>query len=301
MARTFVTGASGVIGRRLIRALDDAIVSSRREPRVPAGSPRAVRWDPARELAPREALEGTDAIIHLAGEPLAEGRWTARKKESIRESRIRGTRHLVDALEAVERRPRVLVSASAVGIYGDRGDELLDEGSAIGDDFLARLCREWEEEAMAATRFGVRVVCARIGVVLSPDGGAIPKMLPAFRIGVSGKLASGAQWMPWIHIDDAVSLLLLAASDERVNGPLNVVAPEPATNAEFTHALAAAVRRPAMLRIPRFALRLAFGELAEVMLASQRVMPKRAIELGHRFRHRDVGSAVRAAIADEAA
>jgi hypothetical protein len=295
MTRSLVTGASGSIGRRLLAALDDVVVTSRSARRG------AIGWDPAHERIDPRALDGIEEVFHLAGEPVAEGRWSRDKKDRIRASRVNGTRHLVESLARLERKPRVLVSASAVGIYGDRGDEILDERSRDGSGFLAEVCRGWEAEAMKAEELGVRVVCARIGIVLSPDGGAMPKMLPAFRAGVSGRLASGAQWMPWVHVDDVVGLLVAAARDDRWRGPINVVAPDPVTNAGFTTALARAVRRPAILPIPRAALRLIFGELAGVVLASQRVVPKSALEHGYEFRYGELTSAIGQVIAEMAA
>jgi uncharacterized protein (TIGR01777 family) len=234
------------------------------------------------------------------GEPAADGRWTAEKKRRIRDSRVVGTRNLVAGLAALDKRPRVLVSASAVGYYGDRGDELLDERSARGEGFLADVCVEWEREAMAAERLGIRVVCVRIGLVMSTAGGALAKMLPPFRLAAGGRLGNGRQWMPWIHIDDLVGILLHAARSDAIRGPINGVAPAPATNAAFTLALARAVRRPAVLPMPAFALNVAFGEMAGMLMASQRVVPALALRGGYAFSHPDVDGALASLLATDA-
>ncbi|HEV3007370.1 MAG TPA: TIGR01777 family oxidoreductase, partial [Pirellulales bacterium] len=218
-------------------------------------------------------------------EPVASGRWTARKKARIRDSRRVGTANIVRGLAATDGRPRVLVCSSAVGYYGNRGDEILDETSAPADDFLAEVCRLWESAAAEAKRYGVRVVSARTGVVLSADGGALAKMLLPFRLGIAGRLGSGRQWMPWIHIDDMVALLLHAATNDDIDGPMNATAPRPVTNREFTKTLAATLHRPAILPMPGFALKLAVGQFAEVLLASQRVVPQVAQRTGYAFQY----------------
>jgi hypothetical protein len=251
-------------------------------------------------LAPPQALQGAEVVFNLMGEPAADGRWTAEKKRRIRDSRVVGTRHLVQGLAALDERPRVLVAASAVGYYGDRGDELLDERSSPGQGFLADVCIDWEREAMAAERLGIRVVCVRIGLVMSTAGGALAKMLPPFRLGAGGRLGSGRQWMPWIHIDDLVGILLHAGRSEALRGPVNGVVPAPVTNAAFTLALARAVRRPAVLPMPAFALNVAFGEMSGMLMASQRVMPTAALRSGYAFSHPDLGEALASLLGPEA-
>ncbi len=251
----------------------------------------AFSWNPITEEPPPAAFDGVDAVFHLAGDPIAEGRWTAAKKQRIRESRVLGTRHLVDALGKLQRRPSVLVSASAVGCYGSRGDEMLDELSPPAQGFLADLCVAWEQEARRAAEFGIRVVCIRTGVVLG-DGGALAKMLPPFRLGLGGPLGNGKQWMPWIHVDDLAALYLHAAENTACSGPMNGVSPNPVTNKEFTKRLASVLHRPAFLPAPYFALRLAFGQFAEVLFDSQRVLPKAAEACGFRFQHPDLTEAL---------
>jgi uncharacterized protein (TIGR01777 family) len=262
-----ISGASGFIGRHLMKSLAQA-----------GHSPRAL----SRHAPPPESLREADAIIHLAGEPLAQ-RWTAAAKQRIRESRVAGTRNLVEALAKLPRRPDVLICASAIGYYGSRGDEVLTESSAPGSGFLPEVCVAWEREAQAAEAFGMRVVRVRTGVVLDARGGALVRMLPPFRMGVGGRLGSGRQWMSWIHLEDLAALFQFAL-ESQVRGPLNGVAPNPVTNSDFTRELARTLRRPAVFPVPGFALRLLFGEMADVLLASQRVVPGAAEAAGFRFR-----------------
>jgi uncharacterized protein (TIGR01777 family) len=262
-----ISGASGFVGRHLMKSLAQA-----------GHSPRAL----SRHAPPPESLREADAIIHLAGEPLAQ-RWTAAAKQRIRESRVAGTRNLVEALAKLPRRPDVLICASAIGYYGSRGDEVLTESSAPGSGFLPEVCVAWEREAQAAEAFGMRVVRVRTGVVLDARGGALVRMLPPFRMGVGGRLGSGRQWMSWIHLEDLAALFQFAL-ESQVRGPLNGVAPNPVTNSDFTRELAHALRRPAVFPVPGFALRLLFGEMADVLLASQRVVPGAAEAAGFRFR-----------------
>ncbi len=291
--RALVTGASGFIGKHLLQRLSEPVVVSRSAHRVagPEGI-RVQQWDPMSGPLPAECLRDVDAIFHLAGEPVASGRWTAKKKARIRDSRRVGTANLVRGLAAAEVRPRVLVCASAVGYYGDRRDEILDESSAPGNDFLAEVCRLWESAAAEANRFGVRVVSVRTGVVLGRDGGALAKMLLPFRLGLGGRLGGGRQWMPWVHINDLVGLLLHAATHDAVEGPMNGTAPHPVTNREFTRLLAATLRRPALFPMPGAALKLAVGEFAEVLLASQRVVPQVALRTGYAFQYPDLKPAL---------
>ncbi|HSO35432.1 MAG TPA: TIGR01777 family oxidoreductase [Labilithrix sp.] len=283
----FVTGATGTIGRRLLARLgDDVVLTSRNPEKARASIPRGrlVAWDGTAPLDDA-ALEGVDTVFHLAGEPVAEGRWTDEKKKRIEQSRVQGTRALVDAMERAKTRPRVFVCASAVGIYGSRGDEILTEESAPGTSFLAAVCAAWEREAVRAEELGIRVVRVRTGIVLAREGGALAEMAPLFRTGLAGKLGDGRQWMPWIHLDDIVALFAFAAKDERVRGALNGSAPEPVTNETFTHAMGKALHRPTFMTAPAFAMRLALGEKAEIVLASQRAVPAAALALDFPFAH----------------
>jgi uncharacterized protein (TIGR01777 family) len=267
-----VTGASGFIGHRLMEKL--------------GGEARAV------SRGNLDGIAGADAVVHLAGEPVAQ-RWTKEARAKIRSSRVEGTRRLVEAMRANP--PRVLVSASAVGYYGSRGDQRLTESSSPGDDFLSGICLEWEREARKAEEFGVRVVCLRNGVVLG-NGGALEKMIPPFKFGVGGKIGDGKQWMPWIHLEDAVGLIEFAISSSMLRGAVNATAPNPVTNREFTRELASALHRPAMFPVPKLALRLLFGEMAEMLYASQRVIPEVAIGAGYEFRFPDLHAALRESV-----
>lgn len=289
-----ISGASGLIGRRLMKSLaadgHSLNVLSRHAGTNMPGGVRLSVWDPPKGEPPAEGLRDSDAVIHLAGEPVAQ-RWTADVKQRIRDSRVTGTRNLVQALAKLPRRPATLVCASAVGYYGSRGDETLVESSAPGTGFLAEICTAWEKEAMAAEALGMRVVRVRTGLVLDARGGALQRMLPPFRMGVGGKLGDGKQWVPWIHIQDLVGLIQFAL-DRPVKGPVNGVAPYPVVNADFTKALASAVKRPAIFPVPGFALRLLFGEMSEVLLASQRVLPKEAEAAGFPFRYAQLAPAL---------
>lgn len=266
-----VTGASGFIGRRLRDALQSA-----------GHQPRAVSTRSAVRAAD---FEGCQAVVHLAGEPVAQ-RWTREVRERIRSSRVDGTRAVVEAAAGV----KLLVSASAIGYYGSRGEEVLTESSAPGVDFLSRVAVEWEREA---DRFKGRLVKPRISVVLGRDGGALKKMLLPFRLGIGGQIGGGRQWMSWIHIDDLIALILFAIENPSVQGVLNASSPEPVTNAEFTRELAHAVHRPAIIPIPRFALETMFGEMSQMVLASERVVPRAALDAGFSFRFPKIGEALR--------
>lgn len=282
--RVLVSGASGLIGKSLVSSLQAHGHGVWRLVRRPAGSCDEISWDPERGILPVRELEGFDSVVHLAGENVASGRWTAARKTAIRDSRVEGTGLLARRLAELDRRPSVLVSASAIGFYGDRGDEILDETSAAGDGFLARTCVEWEACADPARAAGIRVVHPRIGVVLAGHGGALARMLMPFRLGLGGRLGSGRQWMSWIALDDVVSVLETAIADERLAGPVNAAAPEPVRNAEFTRVLACTLGRPALAPVPAFALRALAGGLAdELLLASIRVAPRALERCG--FRH----------------
>jgi len=295
--RALITGATGLIGNALLPRLEGAsVVVGRDVDRLARAFPGAEThaWPAATAPFPSEALCGTDVIFHLAGEPIAAGRWTEQRRQRIRDSRVLGTRALVNAIAASTPRPGVLIAASAVGFYGDRGDEALDEGSPPGRGFLAELCAEWEAEARSAEALGVRVVNVRFGAVLATHGGALQKMLPAFRLGVGGRLGHGRQWMSCVHVDDAVGLLLHARDDDRCRGPMNAVSPRPLTNLEFTQALGRALGRPTILPIPALALRLMFGEMSHVLIGSQRVYPRVAERSGFRFEYPTVDQALTA-------
>ena len=252
----------------------------------------AFHWEPAAESPPAEAWEGVEAVIHLAGEPVAAARWTEEQKRRIRDSRVKGTRNLVAGMRATPRPPKVLVSASAVGFYGDRGDEVLNERSAIGSGFLSEVCLDWETEAARARELGSRVALVRTGVALSPSGGALEKMLLPFKLGLGGRLGDGRQWFPWIHIEDIQGIIQHALMSPVVDGPINGVAPGVVTNEEFTRELAAALNRPIFLPVPQFALRVLLGEMAEVVTASQRVVPQVALDTGYRFKYQNLRPAL---------
>jgi uncharacterized protein (TIGR01777 family) len=244
-----------------------------------------IPWDPATHSLDAGAIEGVEAVINLAGENVAAGRWTAAKCERILRSRVEATSTLVTAFGRMRVKPKVLLNASAVGFYGDRDDEMLTETSPIGHGLLPEVCLAWETHAEQASRFGVRVALLRFGIVLGRDGGGLDKMLPLFRLGLGGRLGRGEQWMSWIARDDVLGVVQQAMTDTRYAGPLNIVAPDPITNADFTAALAHVLRRPALLPVPAWVLRLAFGKMAdEGLLASARAIPKKLQELGYRFR-----------------
>jgi uncharacterized protein (TIGR01777 family) len=281
-----ITGASGLIGRRLLREFTSAghtlhVLSRHAGTNLPAGVKLSV-WDPAKGAPPQECLEPADAVIHLAGEPVAQ-RWTSEVKQRIRQSRVEATRGLVEAMRGLSHRPATLVSASATGYYGPRADEILDESSPPGPGFLPEVCVGWEREAQGAAALGIRVVRIRIGIVLDPRGGALARMLPPFRLGVGGRLGSGRQWMSWIHLTDLVEMIRFAI-EQPTQGVLNGVSPAPVTNREFTSELAHAVHRPAIFPVPALALRVIFGEMSKVLLESQRVIPRAAEGAGFRFR-----------------
>ncbi len=289
-----ITGASGFIGRRLMKALaggDHAIrvLSRHAGTNLPAGVQLHV-WDAMKGAPPEESLEDVDAVVHLAGEPIAQ-RWSDEVKHKILESRAAGTRNLVQALSIVRRRPSVLVCGSAIGYYGSRGEEVLTEASAPGSGFMADVCVAWEKEAGLAESLGIRLVKLRTGMVLGAHGGALAKMLPPFKAGMGGKLGHGDQWMSWIHLDDLVGIIQHAIANP-MSGPVNGAAPNPVVNADFTKALGHALGRPAVVPMPAFTLKFMFGEMSEVMLASQRVLPKAAEAAGYQFRYPQLDAAL---------
>jgi uncharacterized protein (TIGR01777 family) len=296
--KILVTGSSGLVGTALGRALGKAghTVCRLVRPQTAAGEGAnegfAVAWNPATgDLG--GAGVGADAVVNLAGASIADGRWTKQRKELLRSSRIDTTRALVNALAKMNARPSVLVSASAIGVYGDRGDETLMEGSRPGAGFLADLAQEWEAEALKAEALGVRVVLARFGIILAREGGALPKVMLPFKFGAGGKLGSGRQWMSWVTLEDVVGILRFAIENASLQGATNIVSPQPLQNAEFTRVLAKAMDRPALFPAPAFALRLALGEMADaLLLSSQRVLPQTIEKLGYRFLHSDLTSAL---------
>ena len=298
--KVLVTGATGFIGKRLVSTLTRPIILSRSPEKAKAalGAVEAYRWSAEEEPAPAAALEGVEVVFHLAGEPVGEGRWTTDKKRRILESRKRGTWNLVEGMKRAGSVPRVLVSASAVGYYGDRGDELLSEQSLPGNDFLADVCKQWEAETRGAEELGVRVAMPRVGIVLGFGGGALAKMLPLFKLGLGGRLASGRQWMPWVHVDDIVRMLHFAANQETLRDAFNATSPNPVTNREFTRMLASTLHRPALFPAPAIGLRLLIGEFAEILLASQRVVPSVLESAGFRFAYPQLREALRAALSE---
>ena len=296
-----LTGATGLIGTGIVRALQargDAVTVLSRDAdkaRAALGDVEAHAWRPQDEPAPAAALSGRDAVVHLAGASVAQ-RWTDDARRAIHDSRELGTRNLVAGLAAAEPRPGVLVSASGVNYYGPRGDEPLTEDAPAGDDFLARVCIAWEREAAAARELGLRVATLRTAVVLDQNGGALSKMLPFFRLGIGGPVAGGRQYLPWIHAEDIVGLYLAALDGAEWVGAANACAPEPATNRDFSRALGRALHRPAVAPVPGFAVRLLYGDMAEIVTEGQRTVPMRALERGYAFRHTDLGEALRDAL-----
>lgn len=298
--RVFITGGTGLVGSRLVRTLhdrgDQPVVLTRRPDfarREMGPLAEIVAGDPMTPGDWTEELRRCDAVVHLAGEGVFNRRWNADFKETLRKSRVDTTRHVVDALRGEGNDCRILVNASAIGFYGAHGDEELTEDSAAGNDFLARLCIDWEEEARKASGLGVRTTLLRVGVVLDPKGGALAKMLTPFKMFVGGKVGSGRQVVSWIDHEDMVGLILFALDDDRVEGPLNATAPNPVTNKQFAKALGRALHRPSIFPTPGFMLRLALGEVANVVTMGQRVLPRKALDLGYRFRFTEIDAALK--------
>ena len=296
--RVLVTGATGTIGQALCDALvargDDVVGLSRDPGRARRANPRVTwhKWEPTLERPDPAAFEGVEGVVHLLGERIDQ-KWTDEAKQKIMESRRQGTRNLVGTLESLPNPPRVLVSQSAVGYYGDRGDEEVDETDGPGSSFDAEVVQAWEAAARELDGKGVRLVITRTGQVLSPEGGMLKEMLPPFRLGVGGPLAGGGQYLAWIHIDDEVGILLWALDDESVSGVVNASSPNPATNKEFSKALGRAINRPAIMPVPGLVLDLKFGkEFGQVLRGGQRVLPKRTQELGYEFKHPDLDEAL---------
>ena len=296
--KILISGSSGLIGTAATTALKSDghnVVHLVRPGKTT--NPGDIQWDPMRATVDVAGLEGIDVVIHLSGAGIADGRWTEERKQLLRSSRIDTTRVLVDSLSRLKQKPRLLIVASAIGYYGSRGDEILTESSTTGTDFLALVCRDWEAEASRAAERGIRTVMLRFGVVLSGKGGALPKMLPPFKLGVGGRLGSGQQWMSWIAIEDVVGIFRHTIANEQVSGPVNVVAPNPVRNEEFTRLLAGMLHRPAIFPAPAFVLRLAMGEMADaVLLSSDRVKPEQMLAAGYKFRFEILEPALRAAV-----
>jgi uncharacterized protein len=292
-SRILVSGASGPIGTALVPFLRARGCDVVRLVRGPAKAKDEITWDPYQPLAP-ESASGFDAVIHMAGETII-GRWTEAKKKRIIESRAQGTRHLAEALAQAQAKPQVFVSTSATGYYGNRGDELLREESKSGSDFVSEVCRQWEGACQPAVQAGIRTAQMRTGLVLSATGGALPKMLPAFRFGLGGNMGDGRQWCSWIAVDDWVGAVYHVLKTALLQGPVNAIAPTPVTNAEFTRTLASVLKRPAIFPMPAFAARLVFGEMAdELLLSSQRVEPAKLIASGYPFQYPDLRKALEA-------
>jgi uncharacterized protein len=297
--KVLISGGSGLVGSALTESLRSEGHTVAHLVR-PGGAASAddIRWDPESGFINTNAMEAADAVVNLNGATIGGGRWTPARKKILRTSRVDSTRVLVDSLARLKQKPRVLVSASAIGYYGNRGDEILTESSASANDFLAKLCRDWEAEALRAQASGIRTVLTRFGVILSAKGGALTQMLTPFKLGLGGRLGTGKQWMSWIALDDAVGILRGALSNEQAGGPVNVVAPNPVQNSEFTRVLASVLHRPAIFPAPAFALRLALGEMADaLLLSSQRVQSKRPPASTYAFRYENLEPALHAILA----
>ena len=298
--RVLVTGASGLIGSSVCDALlargDEVVGLTRDTERARSTNPTLTwhAWNPTLERPPADALEGVDGVINLIGEAINQ-RWTDEAKRRIRDSRIQATRNLVQAISAAEPRPKVLISQSAVGYYGDRGDAIVDEDTPAGSGFDSEVCVDWEAEAREAERAGLRVVVTRSGLILDRRGGLLKQLLPPFKLGLGGPIAGGNQYMPWIHIDDEAGILLWALDDDRVSGTINATAPQPVTNRELSRTLGRVLGRPAIVPVPKLALSAILGgELADTASGGQRVIPRRAVDLGYVFRYRELEPALRA-------
>ena len=297
--RLVVTGASGFIGMPLCAALLERghalTLFTRGSPRdANTGTKRWLHWTPGTLRDWDAAIDGVDGVINLAGEPIAEKKWSHTQRRRIEKSRIDATQSLVQACAKAKQKPQFLLNASAVGYYGPRGDEIITEETPPGDDFLGRLCQAWEAEAQKAAELGMRVVCLRTGIVLGPDGGALAKMAEPFKFFLGGPLGSGKQWMSWIQLEDLIRLILLLIDNPLAQGPFNATAPHPVQNNEFGKALGKAIRRPSWARVPAFLLRLTMGDMAEMLLTGQRVVPAAAEKLGFKFRYPDLPEALEA-------
>jgi len=280
-----ITGGTGLVGGKLVSTLPRPLVLTRSPEKYnkqPGSEVRYLKWD-SNQILESQDLEGVTGVIHLAGDPIAQGRWNTIKKQKIRDSRVIGTRCLVKSLAAMKQKPSVLVSASAVGFYGDRPGDVLDENSQPGVGFLPEVCQEWEAEALAARELGIRVCLVRIGIVMDTSGGALQQMLPFFKLGLGGPLGLGRQYFPWVHVDDLVGIIHHCLSNQTVSGPINAVAPQATTNWQFTKSLGKVLHRPTLLPIPKFGLKLLYGEFADNLFDWQQVVPKVAQDSGYQF------------------
>jgi hypothetical protein len=288
-----ITGGTGFIGGALSRELKgqghSVVITTRRK----NDSPEKITWKPP-ALIPSEVISRFDAVINLAGESIAAGRWTAERKQRIRSSRIDTTHSLVESMKNAGKKPRILISASAVGYYGPCGDETITEGHPPGSDFLSEVTKSWEKEALMAAELGIRVVIVRFGTVLEADGGALPQMVMPFRFFIGGPIGSGKQWFSWVHRDDLIGIIIHCLEHDSIKGPVNVVSPQPVTNREFSSALGRALRRPSWLPVPAFVLRLAMGELGSIVLTGQMVVPEKILKAGYQFKYPDIDRALKA-------
>lgn len=296
--RVGIAGASGLIGKPLVASLESRGIEVSRLVRSAPKSDREIEWHPDRGMIDAAALEGIDALLNFAGDGIADGRWTKEKKRRIHDSRINGTKLLSETIANLSAKPKTFINACAIGFYGDRGAELIDEDSAPGAGFLAGVCREWEQATSAAEQAGIRVVRLRLGVVLTRDGGIVGSMLRPFKMGLGGKLGSGKQYISWITIEDTIAAINFILNHDNLSGPINLVAPQPATNTEFTKALGHALSRPTFMAMPAFIVRLVFGsEMAnEMMLSSTRVSPSVLNEAGYQFQYPEINKAVKAMV-----
>jgi uncharacterized protein (TIGR01777 family) len=295
--KVLITGASGLIGKALQRSFEEKgwemLLASRSEPK----DEKHIKWTVEEGFSDIERLEGIDAVVHLAGESVNGLRWTDEKKKAIRDSRVIGTRNVVDAISKLTNKPKVFVASSAIGFYGERGDEELTESSSLGTGFLPEVCKEWEAESRRAEDAGIRTVLLRTGIVLSKEGGALGTMLTPFKLGVGGVVGSGKQWMSWISLEDQVAIINFVIENENIRGAVNAVSPNPATNEEFTKTLGDVLYRPTILPMPEFAVSMLFGEMGDaLLLASTKVMPKRLLDAGFEFEYPDLKPAIENAV-----
>lgn len=295
--KILITGSTGLLGKELQKSFTekgyDLILASRKEPQ----DDKHIQWSIEEGFTDPEKLEGVDIVVHLAGENVSGLRWTDEKKKAIRDSRVLGTRNVVDAISKLKNKPKVFVASSAIGFYGERGEEEVTESSAAGDNFLAVVCKEWEAESRRAEDAGIRTVLLRTGIVLSKDGGALATMLTPFKLGVGGVVGSGKQWMSWISLEDEIAVINYVIENENIRGAVNAVSPNPVTNEEFTKTLGSVLYRPTFLPLPEFAVSMIFGEMGDaLLLASTKVMPKRLEDAGFEFKHPNLKEAIESAV-----